>query len=119
MGFGGPIGKGSQWLPWIHVDDLASLIHFSIFNDHVHGILNAVSPQVITNGQFASAFGTALGRPSFFPTPGVMMKLVFGDERAVVILEGQKVIPKRTLDMGFQYRYENVQDALQQCVKGW
>ncbi|XP_061162349.1 epimerase family protein SDR39U1-like isoform X2 [Saccostrea echinata] len=116
FGLGGPIGKGTQWLPWIHVDDVASLIHFSIFNDHVRGILNAVAPDTVTNEQFSKAFGAALGRPAILPTPGFVMNLVFGSERSVVVLEGQKVIPKRTLETGFQFRYPKVQDALRQCV---
>ena len=61
FGLGGPIGQGTQWLPWIHVKDLTGLIHFAIFNDHVRGILNAVAPETITNEQFAKAFGSALG----------------------------------------------------------
>lgn len=117
FGLGGPIGKGTQWLPWIHVSDLAGLIHFSIFNDHVRGVLNAVAPESVTNEQFAKAFGAALGRPAILPTPSLMMKLAFGSERSVVILEGQKVIPKRTLEMGFQFKYPTIKKALEQCCK--
>lgn len=117
FGLGGPIGQGTQWLPWIHVKDLTGLIHFAIFNDHVRGILNAVAPETITNEQFAKAFGSALGRPAIFPTPSAMMKLAFGSERAVVILEGQKVIPKRTLETGFKFQYPTIKEALQQCCQ--
>lgn len=117
FGLGGPIGKGTQWLPWIHISDLAGLIHFSIFNDHVRGVLNAVAPESVTNEQFAKAFGAALGRPAILPTPSLMMKLAFGSERSVVILEGQKVIPKRTLEMGFQFKYPTIKKALEQCCK--
>lgn len=117
FGLGGPIGKGTQWLPWIHISDLAGLIHFSIFNDHVRGVLNAVAPESVTNEQFAKAFGAALGRPAILPTPSLMMKLAFGSERSVVILEGQKVIPKRTLEMGFQFKYPTIKEALKQCCK--
>lgn len=79
--------------------------------------MNAVAPESVTNEQFAKAFGAALGRPAILPTPSLMMKLAFGSERSVVILEGQKVIPKRTLEMGFQFKYPTIKKALEQCCK--
>jgi NAD dependent epimerase/dehydratase family enzyme len=83
FGLGGTIGfNGSQWLPWIHVTDLAGIFFHAITNDNVSGVLNGTAESA-TNYDFTKAFAGALCRPAIFPTPGFVMNLVFGSERAV------------------------------------
>ncbi|XP_063236057.1 epimerase family protein SDR39U1 [Bacillus rossius redtenbacheri] len=116
MGLGGPIASGKQFLPWIHIDDMANLLAFAIENDKVQGVLNGVAPQVVTNKEFTDAFAKALWRPAFIPLPEFAVKLAFGEERAKMMTEGQKVIPKRTLEYGFKYEYPDINSALSAVV---
>ena len=116
FGLGGTIGfNGSQWLPWIHVTDLAGIFFHAITNDNVSGVLNGTAESA-TNYDFTKAFAGALCRPAIFPTPGFVMNLVFGSERAKVILEGQNVKPIRTLESGYKYVYFDLKSACKNCV---
>ncbi|MBJ6361432.1 TIGR01777 family oxidoreductase [Paenibacillus sp. GCM10012307] len=112
---GGKIGSGKQWLSWIHVDDIVRLIAFCIDHDEIKGAVNASAPEPVTNDDFGRALGKAMGRPHWMPVPGAMLKLIFG-ELAVLLLEGQRVIPKRTLDAGFQFRFPTIQSAMNDLV---
>ncbi|KAL8605936.1 hypothetical protein ACOMHN_024760 [Nucella lapillus] len=118
MGLGGPISSGEQWFPWIHVSDIAGLVFHAIRNDNVSGILNGVAPQSATNAEFTKAFASAMCRPAFFPVPGFVMNWVFGHERGKVILEGQKVIPKRTLESGYKFSYPDLASACKNLSSG-
>ena len=111
FGGGGRMGSGTQTMPWIHVKDVAGLIVHAVENDSVAGVLNGVAPEVITNQQFVDAFAAALGRPAFFPLPEFVFNLMFGEERAAIVLQGQKVIPKRTLETGYTFRYPTIAAA--------
>ncbi|CAG5025846.1 unnamed protein product [Parnassius apollo] len=116
FGLGGRLGSGKQYLPWIHIDDLVRLIKFSIENEEVKGILNGVAPQVITNEQFTQSFAKALGRPAFFPVPESVLNFLLHPERAMIVTKGQHVVPKRVLEYGFKYQYDNIDDACKECA---
>lgn len=116
FGVGGRIGSGTQWFPWIHADDVAGIFSFAIEKQHVTGILNAVAPQPATNSDFTQAFASALCRPALFPAPAFVMKTVFGEVRANVVLQGQKVYPHRTLDLGYEFKYPDLKSACQECA---
>src|SRR4030042_2050712 len=109
---GGPIGSGNQWFSWIHIKDLAEAFVFLTEHPEISGPVNLCSPNPLRNRDLAKALGKALHRPSFIPAPGFMIKLVLG-EFGSVILEGQKVIPKKLLDNGFVFQYADIHDALQ------
>jgi uncharacterized protein len=111
LGLGGPVSSGQQHFPWIHVRDLARLFQFSIENDQITGVLNGVAPQIITNKEFAQAFGRSLWKPALIPLPAFVFEKMFGAERAKMVLEGQKVIPKRTLSYGFEYHFPDIYSA--------
>ncbi|XP_071958529.1 epimerase family protein SDR39U1-like isoform X1 [Antedon mediterranea] len=116
LGFGGVIGSGEQFFPWIHVDDIAGIFIHAIENDQVEGALNATAPGVTTNHDFTKAFAAALWRPSFFSLPEFIVKAMFGSERAVVFLEGYNVQPKRTLESGYTFKYTSLTDAINDIV---
>nr|CAH7713263.1 unnamed protein product [Callosobruchus chinensis] len=116
LGLGGPIGMGDQFMPWIHIDDLTSLIVYAIENPKVEGVLNGVAPTPCTNKEFSSAFGKALHRPAFIPVPSFVFDILLNKERAVMVTEGQKVIPKKTLSTGFNYKYPNIETACRSFV---
>ncbi|XP_046328187.2 epimerase family protein SDR39U1-like [Haliotis rufescens] len=117
LGVGGRVGSGSQWLPWIHVADIAGLFTHAILNPNVKGILNGVAPEAATNSDFTKAFASAMWRPALFPVPGFVMNFVFGEERGKVILEGQKVLPKRTLESGYEFVYPDLKSACTNCAQ--
>ena len=106
------MGSGTQNMPWIHVKDVSGLIVHSIENKGVKGVLNGVSPQIISNQEFVNAFASALYRPAFFPLPDFVWNLVFGEERAAVITKGVTVVPKRTVEeAGYKFRYQSISEA--------
>ncbi|XP_058594667.1 epimerase family protein SDR39U1 isoform X2 [Neofelis nebulosa] len=117
LGLGGPIGSGHQFFPWIHIRDLAGILIHALEASHVQGVLNGVAPApTTTNAEFAKALGAALGRPAFIPLPSMVVQAVFGQERAIMLLEGQKVVPRRTLATGYQYSFPELGAALKEVV---
>ncbi|NP_001374255.1 epimerase family protein SDR39U1 isoform 9 [Homo sapiens] len=84
--------------------------------NHVHGVLNGVAPSSATNAEFAQTLGAALGRRAFIPLPSAVVQAVFGRQRAIMLLEGQKVIPQRTLATGYQYSFPELGAALKEIV---
>ncbi|XP_072392866.1 epimerase family protein SDR39U1 [Diabrotica undecimpunctata] len=116
LGLGGPVGSGSQFMPWIHIDDLTHLILFAIENPKVDGILNGVAAKPCTNLEFSKAFAKALKRPAIFPVPTFVFNALLSKERAIMITEGQKVIPKKTIALGFKHKYPDIETACKELV---
>lgn len=112
---GGPLGDGLQWFSWIHVDDLVEAISHLLAKPDASGPYNLTSPQPVQNRDFSRELGRVLGRPSWLPAPGFMMRLVLG-EFGSVILKGQRVLPKRLLDSGFTFRFPEVGEALRDLL---
>lgn len=113
VGGGGKIGSGKQWFSWIHRDDLVELIIFALNNQQVSGALNGTAPQPVTNEEFTIAFAKAIKRPAFLPVPAAALILVFG-EGATVLLDGQKVLPKKAQLSQFNFKYADINTALSQ-----
>ncbi|HSB35934.1 MAG TPA: TIGR01777 family oxidoreductase, partial [Thermoanaerobaculia bacterium] len=112
---GGPVGRGSQWMSWIHRDDLVELLGFALENQTVSGALNGTAPEPARNRDFAKALGRALQRPAIAPAPAVAVRLLFG-EMATVVLDGQRVVPKKALALGFRFRFPHLDEALADAV---
>ena len=108
---GGPFGSGNQPWPWIHIDDLINLFLFALDNEKVEGPLIGAAPDDVTNKEFSKALGRVLGRPSFFHVPEFVLRLVLG-EGAVTVLNGQRVIPRKTIESGFEFTWSGVEEAL-------
>jgi uncharacterized protein (TIGR01777 family) len=113
---GGPMGSGDQWFPWIHIEDEAQAIRFLIEHEEAGGPFNLVAPEPLTNAQFARALGRVMGRPSWIPIPGFALKLAFG-EVASVLLEGQRALPKRLQELGFEFRFPTAEAALKDLLQ--
>lgn len=111
LGLGGPIGGGQQWMSWIHIDDLLSLIEFLLHGSTVRGVFNAVSPFPVTNAEFTRALAEAVHRPAFIPVPGFAVKLLFG-EMSEIILGSQRAIPDAAVRAGFTFAHPDVFGAL-------
>ncbi|MBU7582537.1 MAG: TIGR01777 family oxidoreductase [Nostoc sp. TH1S01] len=112
---GGPIGSGRQWFSWIHIDDVVNLILQALNNSDMEGVYNATAPNPVRMNDLAQTLGKVLNRPSWLPVPAFAIEALLGDG-AIVVLEGQQVLPKRTLESGFTYQYPNLQPALQQIL---
>ncbi|MEH1784465.1 TIGR01777 family oxidoreductase [Nostoc sp.] len=112
---GGPIGSGRQWFSWIHVDDLVNLILQALSKSEIEGIYNATAPNPVRMADLSQTLGQVMNRPSWLPVPAFAIEALLGDG-AIVVLEGQQVIPKRTVETGFEYKYPNLQSALTQIL---
>jgi uncharacterized protein (TIGR01777 family) len=116
FGLGGPMGSGRQWMSWVHRDDLVALMRWLIDTPDARGPWNGTAPQPATNADFAAALGHVLHRPALLPMPGLALKLIVG-QMAEILLEGQKVLPKRSIDAGFRFRYPVLDQALDEVLK--
>ncbi|MCA9243845.1 MAG: TIGR01777 family oxidoreductase [Phycisphaerales bacterium] len=108
---GGPAGSGDQVMSWIGLDDLIGVLHHAIRNQDVRGPINATAPQPATNREFSETLGRVLSRPSFAPAPAFAIKTVMGD-RAQLVLEGARVLPKKLQESGFEFQEPNLEGAL-------
>ena len=108
---GGPILPGTQYVSWIHQQDLARLILFLITHPSIRGPVNAVAPDAVTMKDFCDALGKAMKRPSLFPVPEFVLKIALG-ELATMLTTGQRVHPQKALSTGFSFTYSTVQGAL-------
>ena len=115
-GFGSKLGSGRQWMSWIHVDDLVNLILFSLENTEIHGVINAVSPEPITNTIFTKKLCIALGVKEFFPVPSFILKIILG-EMSTLVLASQRVIPEKILKLQFSFRFPTINLALNDLTK--
>jgi uncharacterized protein (TIGR01777 family) len=111
---GGPIGKGRQWFPWIHIADEVGVILWAL-DGTVRGPVNSVAPNPVRMKEFAQALGTALHRPALFPVPALVLRLGLG-EMAEVLLEGQRAVPRKALNGGYRFRYGELDAALRDLL---
>lgn len=109
LGLGGRLGDGRQWWPWIHIDDLVGIYLLAI--DGASGTLNAVAPAPVRNGDFTRVLGRVLHRPEIVPVPAFALRALLG-EGASVVLEGQRVQPKRATQLGYRFAFGDLQNAL-------
>lgn len=113
---GGSLGGGQQWLPWIHMADEVAAIRFLIDNELATGPFNLTAPNPLTNADFGRVLGKVLGRPSVLPTPAFAMRIAFG-EMSTVLLDGQRAVPQRLLDLGFNFRFPEAKLALRDLLR--
>ncbi|WP_301109680.1 TIGR01777 family oxidoreductase [Sporosarcina sp.] len=112
---GGKIGSGNQWFSWVHVDDVANAIIFSLENNAVKGPVNVVAPSPMHMNAFGKTIAKVLGRPHWFPVPSFAMELALG-EKSIVVLEGQHVLPTKLLQNGFTFQYPSLEPALKNLL---
>ncbi|WP_437613643.1 TIGR01777 family oxidoreductase [Erwinia sp. V71] len=117
LGFGGPLGSGKQYVPWIHIDDMANAILWLLDNPSLRGPFNMVAPYAVRNEQFSATLGQAMHRPAVFRTPASAVQLLMG-EAAVLVLGGQHVLPKLLEESGFGFRWFQLDEALADVAGG-
>lgn len=116
LGVGGPLAGGDQYLSWIHIDDEIGILLWALDNEQVRGVVNASSPTPATNKDFSKALGRALNRPAVMPVPGLVLDLKFGREFGQVLRGGQRVLPKRTQELGYRFSYPALDKALRDLL---
>jgi uncharacterized protein (TIGR01777 family) len=116
FGAGGRLASGRQWMSWIHLDDLVSLIEFALLHRHLTGAVNATAPSPVPNSQFTRQLAGALHRPAIFPVPAFALKLMFG-EMSQILLASQRVLPRAAEVAGFAFRYPDLGPALTQLLE--
>jgi uncharacterized protein len=116
LGIGGPIAGGNQYLPWIHTDDEVRILLWALDDERVSGAINSTAPEPVTNREFARSLGRVLSRPAVVPVPKLALAVLFGGELAEVVSGGQRAIPRRALDLGFEFRYAALEPALRAAL---
>ena len=112
MGVGAPIGSGEQFMSWIHEYDMAQIIKFALENKEIQGVYNSVAPNPVTNKEFTKHAAKILEKSILLPAiPGFLLKWILG-ERASMILGGNKVSSEKILNAGFNFKYNNINEAL-------
>jgi uncharacterized protein (TIGR01777 family) len=115
---GGPVGSGTQWVSWIHREDLVDIMMMALKNPKkFKGVVNGVAPEPTTMNGLCEAIAKATNRPNWLPAPGLAVRVLLG-EGATVVLDGQKVVPERTVEKGFRFQYSDVNSALEAIVNG-
>ncbi|MBY0399725.1 DUF1731 domain-containing protein, partial [Myxococcota bacterium] len=108
LGLGGRLGTGRQAFPWIHIDDLVGIILAALDRPELHGAINAVAPETVSNLELTRALAGVLRRPAMLPVPAFALRALLAGE----LLGSRRVVPKRLLETGFAFRHPNLESAL-------
>lgn len=112
---GGKLGSGKQWMPWIHVEDVAEVFTHAVENE-ISGIWNATSPNPVRNAEFTRELARTLGRPALFPVPPIALKMAFG-EFGQHMLDSARVVPEAALSAGFRFRHPDLSETLRDLLR--
>jgi len=117
LGVGGPIAGGEQFMSWIHIDDEVGLLLWALDDENVSGTINATAPNPVTNREFSKALGRALHRPTAMPVPKFAVAALRGRELADAVAGGARVVPRRALDLGYEFRHPELDEALRAALR--
>jgi len=115
LGIGGPVAGGGQYVPWIHHEDVVQALIKCVQDDRAQGPVNVTAPEPATNAELSRALGRTLGRPAFLPVPGFAVGLLYG-EMAQMVTTGQRALPKRLQELGFEFRHRDLEPALRDVL---
>lgn len=116
-GLGSSLGSGQQWFPWIHEEDLVNALSFLLERHDIEGPVNCVAPHPVRNRDFTRALAATLSRPHFLPSvPRFMLKLALG-EFSSVLLTGQRAVPRKLMEAGFEFVHPTIEAALQDLLR--
>jgi uncharacterized protein len=116
LGVGGPLAGGEQYVSWIDIEDEIGILLWALDDEKVSGVVNATSPNPVTNKEFSKALGRAVNRPAVTPVPGFVLDLKFGREFGRILRGGQRAIPKRTRELGYEFKHPQLDEALADLV---
>ncbi|MCA9267445.1 MAG: DUF1731 domain-containing protein, partial [Planctomycetales bacterium] len=112
MCVGGVVGSGRQYWSWVSIDDVARAVLHTLSTPQLSGPVNVVSPQPVTNREFTKALGRALYRPTIFPLPAFVARIVLGEMADALLLASARVLPKRLKESGFEFSHPDLDGAL-------
>ena len=118
MGMGGKVGTGRQYISWVAIEDAIQAIKLAIEDATIHGPLNVVSPNPVTNEEFTKTLGHVLNRPTALAMPAFAARLAFGEMADEMLLASQKVIPKKLLNADFHFKYRDLEATLKNLLAG-
>jgi uncharacterized protein len=116
LGVGGPLAGGKQYVSWVHVEDEVGILLWALESDGVSGVVNSTAPNPVTNRELSKTLGKVLGRPAVLPIPGFALDVMYGGEFGGVLRGGQRVMPRRALDLGYEFRYPQLDGALKDLL---
>ena len=117
LGFGGRLGNGRQWMSWIALCEVVSVIRFAIENDAIRGPVNTVSPNPVTNAAFTSALAGVLHRPALFPAPRIALRLAMGEMADALLFSSQRVAPQTLQSQLYNFRHPELKEALESVLR--
>ena len=116
LGLGGRLGKGDQWMSWVHVRDIANIFLYAAKTESISGPVNGASPNPVRNSEFTQILGTILNKPTFCTVPSVVLETLLPEQSALV-LDSQRVVPEKLLTSGFQFQFPSLREALKDLIK--
>ncbi|MCH1540372.1 MAG: TIGR01777 family oxidoreductase [Candidatus Poseidonia sp.] len=116
LGGGGPVAGGRQYYSWISLDDQIYAIHHLMMTQSCSGPFNLTAPTPVTQKIFAKTLGRVLRRPAFMPLPGFVLKIMFGEMGKALVIDGQRVLPKRLEEIGYRFEHQDLESCLRQCL---
>jgi uncharacterized protein len=117
LGVGGPIAGGEQFMSWIHIEDVVGLFLWGLDDHSVWGVINATAPNPATNRELSKALGRALHRPAAMPVPKFAVAALRGRELADAVAGGARVLPRRALDLGYEFRHPELDESLRSALR--
>ncbi len=117
MGLGGPIGSGRQYMSWLTLNEAVNIVRFVTRHETIHGPVNAVAPDSVTNRAFTHALGAALHRPTVIPLPGLMVKAMMGEMGEALLLGSTRVVPEKLLNAGYSFQSPTLPEAFDSALK--
>jgi uncharacterized protein (TIGR01777 family) len=115
LGLGGPVAGGRQYMPWIHLDDVAGIYMAALDDERYRGAVNATAPEPVTNAEFSKALGRVLHRPAVAPVPGFAIRALYG-EMATIVTTGQRAVPAVAQAHGYEFAQPDLDEALRRAV---
>jgi uncharacterized protein len=116
LGVGGPVAGGRQYVPWIHLDDVVGALIRCVDDPQIEGAVNVTAPNPVTNAELSRALGRVLHRPAVIPVPALALRLLYG-EMARIVITGQRAVPRRLQQLGFGFRYSELESALEDLLR--
>jgi len=117
LGLGGRVGSGRQYISWLTLDELVSIIRRALEDEHLRGPVNAVAPDAVTNLEFTKTLGQVLGRPTVLPVPAFAARLAFGEMADAILLSSTRAVPARLQEAGYQFQHPELEGALKHVLK--
>ncbi|UTW46005.1 TIGR01777 family oxidoreductase [bacterium SCSIO 12696] len=117
FGLGGRLGTGQQWFSWVHIDDLVGIIVYALEHTDIRGPVNGTAPGGVTNGEFSRQLAGVLHRPMLLPMPESVARLLFGEMADELLLSGQRVVPEKIMNAGYEFQYPELKGALEAILR--